>query len=98
MTLVLGTFIVALVLFMVVAMALAEWADKDPGDLWKALVRRRRPSSVPSKASEAVSAPAEASASIVAAPRTTPKSSRAARSRNVAPSTTKSSQGKRKSK
>lgn len=42
MTLIIGTLIIALVVFMVLAMALAEWADKDPGELWAAWAARRR--------------------------------------------------------
>ncbi len=42
MTLIIGTLIIALVVFMVLAMALAEWADKDPGELWAAWTARRR--------------------------------------------------------
>lgn len=42
MTLIIGTLIIALVVFMVLAMALAEWADKDPGELWADWTARRR--------------------------------------------------------
>lgn len=41
MAIFIGVFIVALVLFMVFAMALAEWADKDPSDLFAAWFGRR---------------------------------------------------------
>jgi hypothetical protein len=40
MALFLGFFALTLVMFMVFAMALAEWADQDPGDLWQSLKRR----------------------------------------------------------
>ncbi|NTV52269.1 MAG: hypothetical protein HGA76_04560 [Candidatus Firestonebacteria bacterium] len=41
MGLLLAILATLLVLFMVAAMALAEWADKDPGELWSLLWKRR---------------------------------------------------------
>lgn len=95
MTLVLGTLVVALVLLMVLAMALAEWADKDPGDLLSALFRRRQPEAVSPKAVSAAPTAVK-----TAAPGSTAKSGRAAGSRKTAAksSTTTSSRGKRKRK
>ena len=46
MTILIGVSIIILVLFMVFAMALAEWADKDPGELWASLTARQRAVSV----------------------------------------------------
>jgi hypothetical protein len=55
MGLAISIFATVLVLFMVVAMAMAEWADKDPGDLlsvfWK---RRKSTDAVPAKLNAAV--------------------------------------------
>jgi hypothetical protein len=49
MTIILGVIIIALVVFMVLAMAVAEWADKDPGEIWAAWSARLRgtPSAAP---------------------------------------------------
>jgi hypothetical protein len=43
MGLFLGFFAILLVLFMVGAMALAEWADMDPGEAWQWLKKRYFP-------------------------------------------------------
>ncbi len=51
MAIFLGVFAVLLVLFMVFAMALAEWADMDPGEWFARLRRGRSPAAVPAAAS-----------------------------------------------
>lgn len=40
MALFIGIFIIFIVLFMVFAMAMAEWGDKDPGEVINGLMRK----------------------------------------------------------
>lgn len=80
MTIILGTFIVLLVLFMVLAMAAAEWADLDAGDLLARWLPGRRKTAAPSAAPAAV---AETAHPEVAAPK--PAARKKAASRPAAP-------------
>jgi hypothetical protein len=89
MTIFIGVFIVALVLFMVFAMAMAEWADKDAGDLIAAWFRRKTPAAGP------VPAPAPAKTAATSVP---PAPARRISRPAVKSKTAKSSGGKRKRK
>lgn len=57
---VIGVLAIALVLFMILAMALAEWADKDPGDLIRMLLPKRASGAATPSAVTAETAPVSA--------------------------------------
>ena len=97
MAIFIGIFVVALVLFMVFAMALAEWADLDPGQLWARLFRSRSLSSpMPESVPAAMCSPSAmpATPGRAAAPGRKPVSSRKTGSRRSSQTTT--SQGNKK--